>query len=240
LPDDDGATVDEQSALVPPPETPGLSAGQNRGRKIRATHIGIMTDGRVGRLLAACLHQAIGEVLPQRIDFYEEWLHPDGLRDGSITLAATSAVVSFLRTEGEAYSRVVERAGTLAAEWTMASLPVWRRKMIGGLPRPLRVRSGLRIAASVARAVLSTSQASSQVRRDRAWLNVKSSLFCTVREPQPLPLCGFYMAVAVETLRRLGVGAQGRVEQCLAVNGTGCRILLELSNAVAADPAMAA
>jgi hypothetical protein len=200
-----------------------------------------MTEGRVGRLLAACLHQAIGEVLPQRIDFYEEWLHPDGLRDGSITLAATGAVISFLRTEGEAYARVVDRAGTLAADWTMASLPGWRRRVIAGLPRPLRVRGGMRIAASIVRSVLSSSHASSQVRRDRAWLNVKSSLFCAVREPQPLPLCGFYTAVAVETLRRLGVGARGRVEQCQAVNGAGCRILLELSDAhVAPDPAMAA
>lgn len=200
-----------------------------------------MTDGRVGRLLPACLHDAIAELLPQRLDFYEEWLDPDDMRDGTVTLAATSAVLSFLRTEGDAYERVMQRAGTLAADWTVSSLPAWRRRFVSGLPRALRVRSAVRVAASVARAVLNTSHAKSRVRRGKAWLDVTASLFCTVREPQRLPLCGFYAAVAVETLRRLGVPAQARVEQCRAVNGSTCRVLVEPFSAEAApDPAIAA
>jgi len=200
-----------------------------------------MTDGRVGRLLPACLHEAIADLLPQRLDFYEEWLDPDDMRDGAVTLAATSAVLSFLRTEGDTYRVVMDRAGTLAAEWTVASLPAWRRKLIAGLPRPLRVRGGLRMAASVARTVLHTSEVKPRVRRGKAWLEVTASLFCTVREPQRLPLCGFYAAVTVETLRRLGVPAQAHVEQCRAVTGSTCRVLVEPFSAEAApDPAIAA
>jgi len=49
-----------------------------------------MTEAQVGRVLPACLHQAISEVLPDRLEYYEEWLSPDGLRDGSIGLAPAS------------------------------------------------------------------------------------------------------------------------------------------------------
>jgi hypothetical protein len=218
-----------------------LAAGKDGGRDLRVVHRRIMTDGRVGRLLPACLHEAIADLLPYRLDFYEEWLDPDDMRDGTVSVAATSAVLSFLRTEGESYRLVMDRAGTLAAEWTVSSLPAWRRRLIAGLPRALRVRSGLRVAAGVARSVLHTSQAKSRVRRGKAWLDVTASLFCSVREPQPVPLCGFYAAVAVETLRQFGVPAQARVEQCRAVTGATCRVLVEPFSAEAApDPAIAA
>jgi hypothetical protein len=82
-----------------------------------------------------------------------------------------------------------------------------------------------------------------RVRRDRAWLDVTPSIFCAVRDPQPRPLCNFYAAVAVETLRQLGVSAQARLDQCRAVSGSSCRVALELSHPAAApahDPAIAA
>ena len=85
-----------------------------------------MTEARVGRLLAACLHQAILDDLPQRIEFYEHWLHSEGLRDGNIGLSPMIAVLGFLRTEGDAYDLVASRAGQLAAEWTVTSLSGFR------------------------------------------------------------------------------------------------------------------
>ena len=42
----------------------------------------MMTETHLGRLLPACLHQAISDVMPSRLEYYEEWLSPDGLRDG--------------------------------------------------------------------------------------------------------------------------------------------------------------
>ena len=82
-----------------------------------------MTDDGVGRLLVASLHQGIADLLPTRLEFYESWLNPSGLREGRIGLAPLAAVLSFLRQEGEAYRLVAARAGEYSAEWTVAELP---------------------------------------------------------------------------------------------------------------------
>ena len=62
-----------------------------------------MIDAGIGRLLVASLHQGIADLLPTRLEFYESWLNPAGLRDGRIGLAPLAAVLSFLRQEGEPY-----------------------------------------------------------------------------------------------------------------------------------------
>ena len=61
-----------------------------------------MNEAGIGRLLVASLHQGIADLLPTRLEFYEAWLNPSGLRDGRIGLARSAAVLSFLRQEGEA------------------------------------------------------------------------------------------------------------------------------------------
>lgn len=201
-----------------------------------------MTDARIGRLLAASLHQAIGDVLPQRLDFYEVWLKSEGLRDGTIGLAPMSAVLGFLRTEDD-YARIVSLAGRLSAEWTVASMSPFQRRAIGLLPRWLRARATLRIAARIVHHVCSASRASARVRRSGGHFDVKVSLFCTVRDPQKLPLCGFYAAVAAGTLAAFGIPARARVEHCHAVDHqlSTCAIALDFSGAdTAADSALAA
>ena len=35
----------------------------------------------VGRLLIASLHQGISDLIPTRLEFYENWLHASGMRD---------------------------------------------------------------------------------------------------------------------------------------------------------------
>ena len=62
-----------------------------------------MSEPRIGRVLVASLHQAIADILPSRLEFYENWLNAHGLREGTIGLGPLSAVLSFLRSEGEAY-----------------------------------------------------------------------------------------------------------------------------------------
>ncbi len=241
LPYDDGSATDADPALVQAAESPGPTSGEDGGRHRRLGHDGIMTEGHVGRLVAACLHQAILDVLPQRIDYYEEWLRPDGLRDGRIGLGPITAVIGFLRTEGEAYNRVMERAGALAADWTVDSMTSFGRRMVGGLPGWLRTRTAARVAARIVRSVLSTSAASARVRRGQVRFDVKDSLFCTVRDRQALPLCMFYSAAAQRTLDRFGIRARARIDRCRAVSGTSCLILLDLSPAATVvDPAKAA
>jgi hypothetical protein len=199
-----------------------------------------MTEARIGRLLTACLHQAIADEIPERLDFYEVWLGADAVRDRGTGLAPMSAVLGFLRTE-PAYSRVVTRAGRLAGEWTVSSMSPSRRKLIGLLPRTWRARAALRVVSRLVRDVCSRSRASARVRRTNARLKVTASLFCTVREQRELPLCEFYAAAASEVLGVFRLPARASIDSCQAVGGASCVIALDLSGTdVVADSAMAA
>lgn len=200
-----------------------------------------MTEPGVGRLLPACLHQAITDELPDRLEFYEEWLTPEGLRDGSIGLAPVTGVLGFLRTEGDVYHRVMKRAGQLAGEWTVASLGSMHRQGVAWLPRAIRARAALRVAGAIVQNVGHASRASSRVRGNQAKVQVDASVFCAVREAQPAPLCGFYLASSVAVLGAFGIVASGRLEQCRASGGSTCVIELSFSDASrASDPAIAA
>src|ERR1700687_401254 len=70
-----------------------------------------MREAGIGRVLVASLHQAIADILPTRLGFYESWLSSKGMREGTIGLAPTYAVLSFLRQEGDAYQIITARAG---------------------------------------------------------------------------------------------------------------------------------
>ena len=187
-----------------------------------------MSDLRIGRIVAASLHQSISDELPDRLEFYELYLRSQGLRDGTIGLAPITAVLGFLRTE-PAYADVVQRAGQLAATWTIASMSPLRRRLIAVLPRRLRARVALGIAAGIVTLVSSSSKAATRLSRTNAQLDVTASLFCEVREIQKMPLCGFYAAAAAETLASFGLPARGVVQQCHAVDGGPCVIALDLS-----------
>ena len=49
-----------------------------------------MREDGIGRVLVASLHQAIADILPTRLGFYENWLNAEGLREGTIGLAPLS------------------------------------------------------------------------------------------------------------------------------------------------------
>ena len=123
---DDCGAADRQRTLVDAAEPPRTAAGEDRRRQRRAIRrlqidqeyqirgaapTGAMSEARIGRVLVASLHQAIADILPTRLEFYENWLNVSGLREGTIGLAPLSAVLSFLRTEGEAYDLITARAG---------------------------------------------------------------------------------------------------------------------------------
>ena len=84
-------------------------------------------------------YEAIADVLPTRLTFYESWLTPEGLRDGTIGLAPPLCGAQF-SARGCGHARVTAAAGTYAADWTVASCPPWRN-WIRMLPRPLRRRA---------------------------------------------------------------------------------------------------
>ena len=195
-----------------------------------------MTEEHQGRLLAASLHQALADELPDRLEFYEHWLHSEGLRGGRIGRAAISAVIGFLRVEGEPYSRVVARAGELASNWAVESLPAARRRLIAWLPRPMRLRAALRVAAAIARGLGHDSRCVSRVRRGGVEVQLSGSVFCAARSPQAAPLCGFYAALVVRTLEQFDLPAVARLERCRAVEGSACVLVLTLDRTGAASP----
>jgi bacteriochlorophyll 4-vinyl reductase len=187
-----------------------------------------MSEARIGRVLVASLHQAIADVLPTRLDFYEHWLHSDGLRHGGIGLAPMVAVVGFLRTEGDAYERIMARAGDCAADWVVDGLPGLERRVVSALPRPLRVRAALRIGRGLVRRTYPRSRALVTVRRGTARIDVRRSVFCDVRAPGDAPLCRFYAAAFVRLLERFALPAAADISSCRATGGDRCTLSIEL------------
>jgi len=199
-----------------------------------------MTEAGIGRILVASLHHAISDQLPTRLEFYENWLHPDGMRLGTIGLPQVQAVLSFLRQEGAAYGRVTRLAGECAAEWTVASQRPAGRAMLGALPLGLRARAVLGLARRTIRRTSRGSEAALTLRKGRGRLDVRGSVFCNVRESSAEPLCAFHEAVVSKLLALYDVPATVRVAQCRAVRGPDCLfdVTIGRSQAVAApDPA---
>jgi hypothetical protein len=186
-----------------------------------------MSDPRIGRVLIASLHQGILDLLPGRIDFYENWLTTSGLREGTIGLAPLSAVLSFLRLEGEAYDRVTACAGEYAAEWTVAGMPALERRIISALPRWWRARRALRIARGLVTATYPGTRAIIRVRGAKASVELRGSLFCEVREASVQPLCAFYVAAVARLLGLFSVPAAVGVHACRAAGAQrGCLLAI--------------
>jgi hypothetical protein len=190
-----------------------------------------MSEPRIGRVLVASLHQAIADLLPTRLEFYENWLSAAGLRDGTIGLAPLSAVLSFLRSEGQAYHLITERAGEYAADWTVLTMSGFERRLKRALPGPLRARAALRTARALVRATYPGSRAIVRMKRGIASIDLRGSLFCEVREASVLPLCGFYASAIARVLHQFALHAEAKVSECRAAGGgKGCRFSVVVSS----------
>jgi hypothetical protein len=201
----------------------------------------LTNEPRIGRVLVASLHQAIAEVLPSRLEFYENWLSVSGLREGTIGLAPLSAVLSFLRLEGDAYNRIAACAGQYAADWTVTDMSAFERRVIGALPSPLRARAAMRMSSALVRTTYPGSRAIIRWKRGTASIDLRGSLFCEVRETWPLPLCGFYAAAMARVLHHFALRADADVHECrAATGGKGCRIRVVVRGASTGEPAAAA
>ena len=194
-----------------------------------------MREAGIGRVLVASLHQAISDILPTRLAFYENWLHAEGLREGTIGLAPLYAVLSFLRQEGDAYQLITTRAGEYAAEWTVQSMPPAQRWLIKSAPQWLRSRALLRMARRLVRSSYQGSRAISSLRRGTASVDVRASIFCTVREPVPAPLCGFYAAAFTRLMVLFNIGAHTEVVACRGTGEASCVLKVALQNGQPAE-----
>ena len=187
-----------------------------------------MDDGSIGRLLVASLHQSIADELPIRLDFYEFWLSPEGLRDGRIGLAPLAAVLSFLRQEGGgAYPRVTARAGAYSAGWLVDALNPTQRRVALWVPRRVRVWWVLRLAHRLVRQTCGGSLVVSRgVGLGGGSVDVRGAVFCHVRDRVPEPLCQFYAAALRVLLSRFDLPMDARTVDCKAVGAAKCTIVL--------------
>ena len=187
-----------------------------------------MTEGGVGRILVASLHQAIADVLPARLEFYEAWLNPVGLREGRIGLAPLAAVLSFLRQEGDAYRWVTERAGEYAAEWTVADLAPLHSSVIRHAPMRLRARLVMRVARAMIRRTYRGSSGIVRWRKARGAIDIRGSLFCEVRDPVDHPLCEYYASAIRRVMRLFAVDVDIATEQCRATGAGHCVMVVSV------------
>ncbi|HUC76251.1 MAG TPA: hypothetical protein VMS04_13200 [Vicinamibacterales bacterium] len=189
-----------------------------------------MSEAGIGRVLVASLHQAIADILPTRLSFYENWLNAEGLREGTIGVAPLYAVLSFLRQEGDAYDMITTRAGEYAAEWTVQSMSSTERALLKASPAGLRSRWLMRLARRLVRETYHGSRAISKFRRNTAKVDVRASVFCTVREPVSMPLCGFYAAAFTRLLVIFDIAASTSVVRCRGTGESTCVLRVAIEN----------
>ena len=181
-----------------------------------------MTDAAVGRLLVASLHQGIADLLPMRLEFYESWLHPSGLREGRIGLAPLAAVLSFLRLEGAPYHLIAARAGEYTADWSVAEISPVRKWVIMAMPPAIRKRMVIGVAQWMVRGTYGDTSVDVKWREWTGAVSLHSSLFCEVRDKVDSPLCEFYAAALRRLMTRFELDADVVTECCRATGAGQC------------------
>ena len=168
-----------------------------------------MVDAGIGRLLISSLHQGIADISPNRLELYENWLSPAGMRDGRIGLAPLGAVLSFLhREESPANEQIVVRAGRYAAEWTFQDLSGLRRWYLRRLPTTMRTRAALAIGKRLVIATVRQSKVKTQFEGTSAGIDINSALFDQLRDPATIPMRAFYASAIDRVLALCAVDAE--------------------------------
>jgi len=171
-----------------------------------------MVDAGIGRLLISSLHQGIADVSPNRLEFYENWLSPSGMRDGRIGLAPLGAVLSFLhREEAPANDQIVARAGRYAADWTFEDVSSLRRWFLRRLPMVLRQRAALGLGKSMILATVRESKVKTRFNGSAASIDIHSALFDQLRDPATIPMRAFYASAVDRLLAHCAVDADVHV-----------------------------
>jgi hypothetical protein len=168
-----------------------------------------MVDAGIGRLLISSLHQGIADITPNRLEFYENWLSPAGMRDGRIGLAPLGAVLSFLhREESPSNDQIVTRAGRYAADWTFADVSGARRWLIRRLPTAMRARIAIGLGKKLVFATVRESKVKTQINGATAAVDINSALFDQLRDPATIPMRAFYASAVERLLAHCAVDAQ--------------------------------
>jgi len=157
-----------------------------------------------------------------RLEFYEAWLHPSGLREGRIGLAPLAAVLSFLRLEGAPYHLIAARAGQYTAEWTFQELSPLRKRFILAMPPAIRKRMVIGVAQWMARSTYGDTNVTVKWRQWTGAVDLQASLFCEVREHVESPLCEFYASALRRLMSLCNLDADVVTEQCRGTGAARC------------------
>jgi hypothetical protein len=186
-----------------------------------------MSESRIGRIVVASLHEALADQLPLRLDFYESYLPPMGMRSGRIGVASFTAALSFLRFEEGAYDAVVRQAGRFAAEWSLDEVSPMRRAFWMQLPARQRQRRGMSLTARLADQTVRTARGHVTRPWRQPLLTITGSPFCELRQRSAAPLCGFYAAAMERFCELLGIPVAARITACRAVGADRCQVAAE-------------
>lgn len=180
-------------------------------------------DIRIGRLLVASLHQGITEAVPTRVEFYEHWLSPTGLREGRTGLAALGAALSFMRRESApTYHSIMTRAGVSAADWTYVELPAYRRRVSDRMPITWRASTALRVARALVKDTFHDTKLRTAFWKSNGTLRLRGSVFCSTRATSGDALCVYYAAAIERLLALYRVDAEITIRECKAAGLPQC------------------
>ena len=70
----------------------------------------------------------------------------------------------------------------------------------------------------------------SRLRRGTASVDVRASIFCTVREPVPHPLCGFYASAFTRLLALFDLHARAEVVACRGTGEPTCVLQIAMAD----------
>jgi hypothetical protein len=179
----------------------------------------------VGRVLLASLHQAIAEVLPERLEFYERWLTPPPDAKG-LGVASFMAMLSFLQREEGAADAVTARAGQYAAVRALRDLHVLQRAYLRVLPRRLRARRAIRLLVRELPSLYPETQIDTIRRRGTIFVGIEESPFCIAQRPSDRPSCSFYASTITTFQQLLDVRPAVRVSRCRSAGSKSCLLMV--------------
>ena len=183
-------------------------------------------DAMVERVLLASLHQAIAEVLPARLEFYEKWLKAPELHSPELDAASFTAMLGSLRNEGDASDLVISRAGQHAAARSFEKLFVLKRAYLRVLPRRMRARRAVRLVVAILPTLYPETRVDMIQRGGTIFIGIDGSPFCAVRGRAIHPSCDFYSSAIETFLKRFKLHPAVRVSRCRASGSKSCLFMV--------------
>jgi hypothetical protein len=184
------------------------------------------TGPTVGRVLLASLHQAIAEVLPARLGFYERWLTSDSADRRDVAIESFIVMLDYLEQEGRPYNAITARAGHYAAIRSFRKLFVLDRAYLRLLPRRLRARKAIRLVVQMLPALYRDVRVELTRRGGTAFIGIDGSPFCDTRVTNEPPSCGFVSSAITTYLELLNLRPAVRVTRCRASGASSCLVVV--------------